>query len=302
MSFPVTSGDGLTAKDITDKLRNDKVGFNPAETKVRKMPPDMFKDTAVTNRIGQAIEHAAQNNNNVPMVPTNSDGGGGGSSSGSRSRSETTGGGGLGSDTVLLIMASNRPEYLTRTLNFVVKYHQAPHSFPIVISEDGKSAQVANVVQAAQVKLAAARPNAHIPFIHMHHDTHGQRFENGYFKLADHFKWALDKVFLESSTIIGASTPVVKRVIILEEDLEIAPDFFEFFASTASMLDTDNTLLAVSAWNDNGMVGMVKDSKQLYRSDFFPGLGWMMNAEMWGELVGVDYVSFFEVKTFLSLF
>ncbi len=36
------------------------------------------------------------------------------------------------------------------------------------------------------------------------------------------------------------------------------------------------SLVAASAWNDNGVKGLVKDSKALYRSDFFPGLGWMM--------------------------
>jgi hypothetical protein len=33
---------------------------------------------------------------------------------------------------------------------------------------------------------------------------------------------------------------------------------------------------AISAWNDNGQKRFVKDEKYLYRSDFFPGLGWMM--------------------------
>ena len=35
----------------------------------------------------------------------------------------------------------------------------------------------------------------------------------------------------------------VTRVIVLEEDLQIAPDFFELFAATAHMLDTDKELL-----------------------------------------------------------
>ena len=57
----------------------------------------------------------------------------------------------------------------------------------------------------------------------------------------------------------------------LEEDLEIAPDFFDYFAATAPLLDdpTEN-LLGVSAWNDNGQEGHVKDPTKLYRSDFFP--------------------------------
>ncbi len=76
----------------------------------------------------------------------------------------------------------------------------------------------------------------------------------------------------------------VNRVIILEEDLEIAPDFFEYFAATSPLLDNDPTLLTISAWNDNGFASLVQDEQQLYRSDFFPGLGWMMTRKLWDEL------------------
>jgi alpha-1,3-mannosyl-glycoprotein beta-1,2-N-acetylglucosaminyltransferase len=41
---------------------------------------------------------------------------------------------------------------------------------------------------------------------------------------------------------------------------------------------------AVSAWNDNGQRGSVRDHQQLYRSDFFPGLGWMLPRRVWVEL------------------
>ena len=34
---------------------------------------------------------------------------------------------------------------------------------------------------------------------------------------------------------------------------------------------------AASAWNDNGIKSLVKDPRALYRSDFFPGLGWMLS-------------------------
>ena len=133
-----------------------------------------------------------------------------------------------------------------------------------------------------------------------------------------------------------------RRVIILEEDLQIAPDFFEYFAALVEMIDTDDQLLggrghtdtslilvarllphtyyysltpilpppidpsphsaflpipidslltpvalpctslsAVSAWNDNGQKNIVRDPTALYRSDFFPGLGWMMSRRVW---------------------
>lgn len=39
----------------------------------------------------------------------------------------------------------------------------------------------------------------------------------------------------------------------------------------------DVMLAAASAWNDNGIKGLVKDNTAVMRSDFFPGLGWMMS-------------------------
>jgi hypothetical protein len=55
--------------------------------------------------------------------------------------------------------------------------------------------------------------------------------------------------------------PAVQRLIILEDDLELAPDFFEFMMATAPLLDADGgrTLMAISAWNDNGQAGKVLD-------------------------------------------
>ena len=62
-----------------------------------------------------------------------------------------------------------------------------------------------------------------------------------------------------------------------------ASDFFDYFAFTSKLLDTDSTLMAVSAFNDNGYGGMVSDPSRLLRSDFFPGLGWMMTSRLWHE-------------------
>ena len=41
-------------------------------------------------------------------------------------------------------------------------------------------------------------------------------------------------------------------VIVLEEDLIVSPDFLYYFHYLKPLLDKDETLLTVSAWNDNG--------------------------------------------------
>jgi len=210
----------------------------------------------------------------------------------------------LGYDTVLLIIASpKRPQYLQRCLEHVVQHHPL-HGVAIVVSEDGGSPEVATVVRNAQQKLhnryisANANELLESPFTHVHHlSTVQERGENGYFALSAHFKFALTHVFgTENNYSVIATNSgnkskheavisIANRVIILEEDLEIAPDFYEYFGALSPLLDQDEQLLTVSAWNDNGQKANVRDSQALLRSDFFPGLGWMMNKRIYSELI-----------------
>ncbi len=171
----------------------------------------------------------------------------------------------LGESTVLLIIASNRPQYLSRTLSYVIKYHPLD-SVPIVIVEDGSSPAVERVVSEMKSKFDERKGK--VPFVHVKNTANqNQYFENGYWRLCAHFKWALSEVFgnrvlksLKNNEFIN-----VRNVILLEEDLQIAPDFFEYFAGTKELLEKDNTLMAVSAFNDNGQGDRVKDNKALYR-------------------------------------
>ena len=50
-------------------------------------------------------------------------------------------------------------------------------------------------------------------------------------------------------------------------------------------MQADPTLWCVSAWNDNGFEGMVGESRRLLRTQFFPGLGWLLSRALYkGEL------------------
>lgn len=70
------------------------------------------------------------------------------------------------------------------------------------------------------------------------------------------------------------------------DDLDVSPDLFEYFLGTYPILRRDKSLWCVSAWNDNGKTGLVDESapELLYRTDFFPGLGWMLTKDVWAEL------------------
>lgn len=40
----------------------------------------------------------------------------------------------------------------------------------------------------------------------------------------------------------------------LQEDMDLAPDFFSFFEALTPRLDRDPTLMCISSWNDHGQV------------------------------------------------
>ncbi len=177
-------------------------------------------------------------------------------------------------DTIVIVFCYNRPEYLERTLQGIIKYLPSQQetnplgSIKVVVSQDGDNEMVRNLVSKYQPLLRNAWHWQHKQ-INMNQD--------GYHKLSQHYKWALDKAFSENTKL--------KRVIILEDDLDIACDFFEYMAAMALLLDKDTSLIAASAWNDNGQAQFVDgaDPSTLFRTDFFGGLGWMMPKRMWDE-------------------
>ncbi len=91
----------------------------------------------------------------------------------------------------------------------------------------------------------------------------------GYFKIARHYGWALSQVFDRMG---------FDQAVVVEDDLEFAPDFFSYFRAALPVLREDPSLFCVSAWNDNGKEQLIdKGSPELlYRTDFFGGLGWML--------------------------
>ncbi|CAO2170283.1 unnamed protein product [Urochloa humidicola] len=170
----------------------------------------------------------------------------------------------------VVIMACNRPDYLERTVESILKYQTSVASkFPLFISQDGTNGDVKK--KALDYKQIAYMQ--HVDLEPVQTERPGEL--TAYYKIAKHYKWALDELFIKHN---------FARVVILEDDMEIAPDFFDYFEAAAKLLDNDKTIMAVSSWNDNGQKQFVNDPKALYRSDFFPGLGWMLTKSTWIEL------------------
>lgn len=89
---------------------------------------------------------------------------------------------------------------------------------------------------------------------------------------------------------------------VLIDDLDVSPDFLDYFQALYPLLKVDKTLWCISAWNDNGIeqkierrAGRQRKPRSLrfrlfsfedllHRSDFFPGLGWLLTKTTWNEI------------------
>ncbi|CAL1542324.1 unnamed protein product [Lymnaea stagnalis] len=173
----------------------------------------------------------------------------------------------------VLVMACNRVS-VNRALDKLIQYRSPPARFPIVVSQDCGHQQTADVINTyvvphnithiKQPDLSDIQvPPAHVKLVN-------------YYKVSRHYKWALEQMFMVFN---------FSAVIIVEDDLEVAPDFYEYFSAVYPLLKNDSSLWCISAWNDNGMGGKISgDSALLHRTDFFPGLGWLLDKELWMEL------------------
>lgn len=172
----------------------------------------------------------------------------------------------------ILVMACNRVT-VRRCLDRLLQYRPSAELHPIIVSQDCGHAETAGVIRSYGDKVThLQQPDLSDVAVRPEH----KKFQ-GYYKISRHYRWALGQAFRNLTH---------SAVVIVEDDLEVAPDFFEYFRALLPLLKSDPSLWCVSAWNDNGKEGFVDPEKAalLFRTDFFPGLGWMLLRETWAEL------------------
>uniref|UniRef100_A0A646QI39 Alpha-1,3-mannosyl-glycoprotein 2-beta-N-acetylglucosaminyltransferase n=1 Tax=Hemiscolopendra marginata TaxID=943146 RepID=A0A646QI39_9MYRI len=171
----------------------------------------------------------------------------------------------------VLVFACNRVT-VKRNLDQLIKFRPSKELFPIIVTQDCAHEQTANAIREYGDQLFHIQQPDQSDVVLPPKE---KKFK-GYYKISRHYGWALNQTF----HLLNYDT-----VIVVEDDLDIAPDFFEYFMATYPLLKSDPTLWCVSAWNDNGKESLVADEPELlYRTDFFPGLGWMLTRNLWQEL------------------
>ncbi|KAH3731915.1 alpha-1,3-mannosyl-glycoprotein 2-beta-N-acetylglucosaminyltransferase [Pelomyxa schiedti] len=166
----------------------------------------------------------------------------------------------------IVVIACNRAYYLEQCLDSLLQHRPNTSlvQFPIFVSQDCNAAEVTNLLQSKKYADKITRMKF----------SGGPKME-GYEAIARHYKWALQQIFNERHF---AST------IIVEDDMEVSPDFYEYFIAGEKLLKEDDTIWCISSWNDNGMDVASSNVTALFRTDVFPGLGWMLLRTLWDEL------------------
>lgn len=162
----------------------------------------------------------------------------------------------------MVLLAYQRSEVLRRTLTSLFEVVGFSRE-DVLVAQDGEDIDVTKILTEYSLTRV----------VHHQAPVKGERWKIGATRIARHYKWAIDAALRFFTAAPG--------VVIAEDDLIFAPDFLEYFHAAAPLLDYDKTLWIVSAWNDNGFAHIVLDAKRLLRTDFMPGLGWLMPRRLW---------------------
>jgi len=154
----------------------------------------------------------------------------------------------------IAIMASNRPHYLLRMLRGLQKVEGLDTSM-LTVFIDGFWKEPGAVTKLMGVKLeqhaGVSRLNA---------------------RIAQHYKKSIHDSFEEH--------PNANYLVILEEDLDVSVDILSYFKQLLPVLENDESVYCISAWNDQGYDHLSNDPSMMYRVETMPGLGWVLSRKL----------------------
>lgn len=127
----------------------------------------------------------------------------------------------------VLVFACNRVS-VSKCLDNLIKYRPSAEQFPIIVSQDCGDEATRNVIQSYEPQVSLIeQPDQSDIFV----PPKEKKFK-GYYKIARHYGWALNDTFGKG----------YEYVIIVEDDLSVAPDFYEYFSGTHHLLKQDKSL------------------------------------------------------------
>jgi hypothetical protein len=174
-------------------------------------------------------------------------------------------------ETCIVVICNNRDKLLRKSLYSILSARGVDERGFVIISQNGNNEQVGETIREEFPELQLIRNDK-------------QDNLKAELRLPAHFKWTFDKVF-------WSFPQCHKGMVIIEEDLEVSPDFLEYFELTAPVVENDPTLLTTSLWNDIGFEWNSNDKNMILRTTFFPGLGWWLSRSLWFDVLREEWPS-----------
>ena len=163
----------------------------------------------------------------------------------------------------IVLLTCNRPQLLRSTLESLMQVRGLDKQ-DVMISQDGALQEVADIAKEFDLQLIQNTEGIRL---------RGGAAADGASRIAMHYKYSLTAAFERFANS--------QAVIVLEDDLLFSKDLYQYLLSVAPILNADPTAFVVSAWNDNGFKNKVKDPYALRRTDYFPGLGWLLTRQLY---------------------
>ncbi|KNB42357.1 alpha-mannosyl-glycoprotein 2-beta-n-acetylglucosaminyltransferase [Blastocystis sp. subtype 4] len=181
-----------------------------------------------------------------------------------------------GHKTALVILTYNRAQYLLETANRILEVLSSASTNYLVdvfIAIDGDDTVTKNMATSIQSRFLDSLPDCPVELIE--HKRTVVEGDTGYNYVARNMKNAFDTVLV---------TNKYDQAIILDDDMFIAEDFFDYFSAMSFILYEDPSVYAISAYNDNGQDSFILDNTLVLRSDFFTGGAWMLTSTEWNAI------------------
>ena len=172
------------------------------------------------------------------------------------------------------VLACDRPALLHRSLT-ALRQH-APPGVPLHILHNCGDEGVASV--AAEHAAADAR-------VRVHAHGSGALLTGAAERISHHTRYAVEYLLASASDDASSDDDTV---LLLEEDLVVSASFHAFLTRARATYLADPTLFCVSLWSDLPPPPAHTPRRRLLtlaaaarRTDFFPGLGWMVSRGRW---------------------
>lgn len=179
----------------------------------------------------------------------------------------------------VLLFACNRVT-VKRNLDQLLKFRSPNQqsTFPIVVTQDCDHDPTRRIIESYGDKLTYIQQPDQSDIVLV---GKTQKKFKGYYKISRHYGWALNYTF---------NTLNYDTVLIVEDDLDISPDFFEYFRALYPILKADPTIYCVSAWNDNGKDGIVdKDPSKCNGMDVFTSNSNSIHFVLFSKIVSIRF-------------